>query len=46
MISTRISEYEKSSLIDNFFINFSEMHCTNGNSTEKISDHLPCFLVI
>ena len=43
MISTRISEYEKSSLIDNFFINFSDMHCTNGNSTEKNKRSLTMF---
>ena len=40
---TRITENEQASLIDNFF---SDFHCTSGNFFEKISDHLPNFLII
>ena len=36
----------KESLIDNIFINFSDLHCLSGNPFEKISDHLPNFLII
>ena len=43
---TRITENEQVSLIDNFFINFNDWHCTSGNFFEKISDHLPNFLII
>ena len=41
-----ISEYEKPSLIDNVFDNFSDIHCTSGNIIEKISDQLPFFLIV
>ena len=43
---TRITENEQASLIDNFFTDFNEMQCTSGNFLEKISDHLPNFLII
>ena len=43
---TRITENEQASLIDNFFIDFNGLHCTSGNFFEKISDHLPNFLII
>ena len=43
---TRITENEQASLIDNFFIHFNDLHCTSGNFFEKISDHLPNFLMI
>ena len=43
---TRITENEQASLIDNFFIDFNDWHCTSGNFFEKISDHLPNFLII
>ena len=43
---TRITENEQASLIDNFFIDFNDLHCTSGNVFEKISDHLPDFLII
>ena len=29
-----------------FFIDFNDLHCTSGNFFEKISDHLPNFLII
>ena len=43
---TRITENEQASLIDNFFIDFNDLPCTSGNFFEKISDHLPNFLII
>ena len=43
---TRITENEQASLIDNFFTDFNEMQSTSGNFLEKISDHLPNFLII
>ena len=43
---TSITENEQASLIDNFFIDFNDLHCTSGNVFEKISDHLPDFLII
>ena len=33
--STRVSKYEKQSLLDNFFINFHELNCTNGTSLKE-----------
>ena len=42
---TRITDNEQASLIDNFFINFNDWHCTSGNFFEKISDHLQNFLI-
>ena len=42
---TRITENEQVSLIDNFFIDSNDLHCTSGNFFEKISDHLPNFLI-
>ena len=43
---TRITGHQKESLIDNIFINFSDLHCSSGNLFEKISDHLPNFMII
>ena len=43
---TRFVEHNKPSLVDNIFVNFSDMHCTSGNIIEKITDHLPNFLII
>ena len=43
---TRFVEHNKSSLVDNIFANFSDMHCTSGNITEKVTDHLPNFSLI
>ena len=43
---TSITENEQASLIDNFFIDFNDLPCTSGNFFEKISDHLPNFLII
>ena len=40
-----MSEQVKPSLIDNIFINFTDLHCDSGNLLEKISDHLPNFLI-
>ena len=33
--STRVSQYEKQSLLDNFFINFHELNCANGISLKE-----------
>ena len=43
---TRFVEQNKSSLVDNIFVNFSDMHCTSGNIIEKITDYLPNFLTM
>ena len=43
---TRFIEQNKPSLVDNIFVNFSDMHCTSGNIIEKITNHLPNFLII
>ena len=43
---TRFAEHHKPSLVDNIFVNFSDMHCTSGNIIEKITDQLPNFLLI
>ena len=43
---TRITGHQKESLIDNIFINFSDLHCSSGNLFEKISDHVPNFVII
>ena len=43
---TRFVEKNRPSLVDNIFVNFSDMHCTSGNIIEKITDHLPNFLII
>ena len=40
---TRFEEQNKPSLVDNIFVNFSDIHSTSGNITEKITDHLPNF---
>ena len=32
-------------MIDNILINFTDLHCYSGNLLEKISDHLPNFLI-
>ena len=42
---TRVSEQTKPSLIDNIFMNFTDLHCYSGNLLEKISDHLSNFLI-
>ena len=42
---TRITENEQAYLIDNYFIHFNDLHFTSGNFFEKISDHLPNFLI-
>ena len=33
--STKFVEHNKSSLADNIYINFNDMHCTSGNLLEK-----------
>ena len=43
---TRITLQDKPSLIDNIFLNFNDMHCYSGNLIEKITHHLPNFLII
>ena len=42
----RFAEHNKPALVDNIFVNFSDMHCTSGNIIEKITDQLPNFLLI
>ena len=43
---SRVTAHEKPSLIDNIFINFHNLNCTSGNLLERISEHLPNFLII
>ena len=43
---TRIVSGNKPSLVDNIFMNLTEKHTTSGNLLDKISDHLPNFLII
>ena len=43
---TRIVDHQKSSLIDNIFINTIEKHIKSGNLTTKVSDHLPNFIIV
>ena len=43
---TRLTEHQQPSLIDNIFLNFNDMHCNSGNPLDKISDHLPNFIII
>ena len=43
---TRITLQDKPSFIDNIFLNFNDMHCYSGNLIEKITHHLPNFLII
>ena len=43
---TRFVGHNKPCLVDNIFVNFSYMHCTSGYIIEKITDHLPNFLLI
>ena len=42
---TRVVSKNKPSLIDNIFINFSDKKNTSGNLIEKISDHMPNFII-
>ena len=42
----RIVDHQKSSLIDNIFINTIEKHIKSGNLTTKVSDHLPNFIIV
>ena len=42
---TRIIHGNKPSLVDNIFSNSIEM-CTSGNLYDKISDHLPSFVIV
>ena len=42
---SRITGPEKPSLIDNIFINFHDLQCSSGNLIERISEHLPNFLI-
>ena len=43
---TRFVEHNKPWLVDNIFVNFSDMDFTLGNIMEKITDRLPNFLII
>ena len=43
---TRFIKKQKPSLIDNIFLNFFNKKMINGNLFDKISDHLPSFVVI
>ena len=43
---TRLTDFQKPSLIDNIFLNFNDMHCNSGNLLNKISDHLPNFIIV
>ena len=43
---TKIAGRNKPSLIDNIFINTCTKSLNAGNSIDKISDHLPNFLII
>ena len=43
---SRETAHEKPSLIDNISINFHNLNCTSGNLLERISEHLPNFLII
>ena len=40
------SDQQKPSLVENIFFNFNDVHCKSGNLLEKITDHLPNFLII
>ena len=43
---TRLIRKQKPGLIDNMFVNFFNKKLISGNLFEKISDHLPSFVVI
>lgn len=43
---TKFNDNQKYALIDNIFSNDIINHCTSGNLTAHISDHLPNFLII
>ena len=43
---TRLTDFQKPSLIDNIFLNFNDMHCNSGNLLNKISDHLSNFIIV
>ena len=43
---SRIGPGCKQSIIDDIFLYDLEMECTNGNFYEKISDHIPNFIIL
>ena len=43
---TRIADKQKLTLIDNIFVNLFNKELKRGNLVEKISDHLPNFIII
>ena len=43
---TRLIKKQKPSLINNIFVNFFNKKVISGNLFDKISDHLPNFVVI
>ena len=45
-VPIRLTSQDKLFLIDNIFSNFNYMQCYSGNLIEKVTDHLPNFLII
>ena len=43
---TRVLDYNKPSINDNIFTNFIDKNCNSGNLYNKVSDHLPNFIII
>ena len=43
---TRIVDKQKPTLVDNFFVNLFNKELKSGNLGQKISDHLPNFIII
>ena len=43
---TRIVDKQKPTLIDNIYVNLFNIELKSGNLVEKISDHLPNFIII
>ena len=43
---TRVLDYNKPSINDNIFTNFIHKNCNSGNLYNKVSDHLPNFIII
>ena len=44
--STRIVPGNRPSLVDNIFINIIDKNLHSGNSFDKLTDHLPNFVII
>ena len=43
---TGIVNYNRASLVDNIFVNINDKEIHSGNITDKITDHLPNFVII